>query len=102
MKLTVSGKGNMPSFGTGAAPWIGYAAQIVEIEVTEGVTNIGRCAFYNLNKVTKVTLAEGIVSIDAYAFNGCKALKEITIPTTVTNIDSTAFGKTGLAEIPTV
>jgi hypothetical protein len=102
MKLTVSGNGIMPSYGTAGAPWYGYLDSIVEIEVTEGVTNVGRCAFYGLKFVTKVTLAEGITSIDAYAFNGCRNLKEITIPTTVTNIDATAFGKTGLAEIPTV
>ena len=102
MKLTISGNGAMPVFATAGSPWYEYAAQIVEIEVTEGVTNIGRCAFYGLNKVTKVTLNEGLTSIDAYAFNGCKALKEIEIPTTVTNIDSTAFGKTGLSTIPTV
>ncbi|MBQ9117249.1 MAG: leucine-rich repeat domain-containing protein, partial [Clostridia bacterium] len=98
--LTVSGNGIMPSFGTGAAPWYGYAAQIVEIEVQEGVTNVGRCAFYNLTKVTKVTLPEGLVSIDAYAFSGCKVLTEIAIPSTVTTIDPTAFNKAGVS--PTV
>ena len=77
-------------------------SNIVEIEVEAGVTNVGRCAFYNLNKVTKVTLHEGLTSIDDYAFNGCKALKEIVIPTTVTKIGTGAFGKTGLAEVPTV
>jgi hypothetical protein len=104
MKLTISGTGDgiMPTFGTGEAPWIGYADSIVEIEVTEGVTNVGRCAFYNLKKVTKVTLANTITSIDAYAFNNCKALTEIVIPDSVTYIDSTAFTKTGLTVIPTV
>ena len=102
MKLTISGNGKMPLFGTAATPWYGYAAQIVEVEVEAGVTNIGRCAFYNLNKVTKVTLPEGLTSIDAYAFSGCKALKEIDIPDSVTYIDPSAFTKTGLGLIPTV
>jgi hypothetical protein len=102
MKLTVSGNGIMPSFGTGAAPWYGYLDSIVEIEVTEGVTNVGRCAFYGLKNVTKVTLAEGITSIDAYAFGTCKALTEIVIPSTVTKIDPNAFNKAGVAVIPTV
>ena len=92
----------MPSYGTAGAPWYEYYGQIVEIEVTEGVTNVGRCAFYGLKFVTKVTLCEGITSIDAYAFNGCRLLKEIEIPESVAYIDGTAFGKTGLAEIPTV
>ena len=102
MKLTISGNGIMSKYGTGTTPWHEYRDAIVEIEVCEGVTNIGRCAFYNLTKVTKVTLHEGLTSIDAHAFNSCKALKEITIPTTVTFIDESAFTKTGLTVIPTV
>ena len=104
MKLTISGNGIMPSYGTGenGAPWIAYADSVVEIEICEGVTNAGRCAFYGMKKVTKVTLPEGLTSIDDYAFTGCKALTEIVIPSTVTNIGKDAFNKTGLAEIPTV
>ena len=96
MKLTVSGNGIMPSYGTAGAPWYGYLDNIVEIEVSEGVTNIGRCAFYGLKFVTTVTLPETLTSIDAYAFNGCRNLKEIEIPASVTTIDPTAFGKTGV------
>lgn len=102
MKLTVSGNGVMPTYGTGKAPWFGYAADIVEIEVTEGVTSIGRCAFYGLKFVKKVTLSEGITVIDDYAFNMCRMLKEIEIPSTVTKIGIDAFAKTGLSTIPTV
>jgi hypothetical protein len=99
MKLTVSGNGIMPSFGTGAAPWYGYLDSIVEIEVTEGVTNVGRCAFYGLKNVTKVTLAEGITSIDAYAFGTCKALTEIVIPSSVISIGFGAFDNCENAKI---
>ena len=102
MKLTVYGNGKMPDYGTGATPWYGYLEYIVEIEVEAGVTAIGRCAFYNLNKVVKVTLHEGLESIGAYSFNTCKSLKEIVIPFTVTSIDDTAFKKSGLSVIPTV
>ena len=104
MKLTVYGKGAMPEYGTGGAPWYGYLDKIVEIEVEAGVTAIGRCAFYNLTKVTKVTLYEGLEKIGAYAFNTCKSLTEITIPSTVTSIGDAAFKKSGIPAdlIPTV
>jgi len=102
MKLTVSGVGKMLDQGTGTAPWYEYRSQIVEIEVQSGVTYIGRCAFYNLTKVTNVTLNEGLESIGDYAFNRCSALTEITIPSTVTKIGKDAFAKSGLSEIPTV
>ena len=102
MKLVISGNGVMPDYGTGAAPWYEYAASIVEIEVCEGVTTVGRCAFYGLKAVTKVTLSEGITAIGDYAFNSCKALTEITLPESVTSIGKGAFDKTALAVIPTV
>ena len=102
MKLTISGYGDMTAYRTAGAPWYQYLDSIVEIEVGEGITSIGKCAFYNLKFVRKVTLNEGLVTIGDYAFNSCYLLKEITIPTTVTTIAETAFQKTGLAEIPTV
>jgi hypothetical protein len=102
MKLVVTGKGAIPDYGTGKTPWYGYADKIVEIEVAEGVTAIGRCAFYGLKVVKTVTLPEGLTTIGAYAFNTCWNLTEINIPSTVTKIDETAFTKTGLTVIPTV
>ena len=102
LKLTVSGSGAMPDYGTGEAPWYEYLNDIVEIEVCEGITEVGRCAFYGLKFVKTVTLAEGIVSIGDYAFNGCFSLKSIVIPESVTYISDSAFTKTGLSEIPEV
>ena len=96
MKLTVSGTGAIPNYNTAAAPWYGYSESITEIEVTEGVTAIGRCAFYGLKKVTAVTLPEGLTEIGDYAFNTCKSLSGITVPKTVTYISPTAFGKTNV------
>lgn len=102
MKLTVSGNGDMPIYGTGEAPWFGYAADIVEIEVGEGVTSIGRCAFYGLKFVRTVALNDGLTAIGDYAFNMCRLLKEIELPSTVRTIGKDAFAKTGLTVIPTV
>ena len=102
MKLMISGNGAMPDYSTGGAPWYEYAASIVEIEVAEGVTTVGRCAFYGLKAVTEVTLCDGIVKIGDHAFNGCRALTEIDIPDSVASIGTGAFAKTGLKDIPTV
>lgn len=96
MKLTVSGTGAMPNYGTAATPWYKYLEAITEIEVTEGVTVIGRCAFYGLKRVTSVTLPNGLTEIGDYAFNTCKSLSEIDIPETVTHVAPTAFGKTAI------
>ena len=102
MKLTVSGNGALPKFETAGAPWYGYLNDIVEIEVCEGVTEIGRCSFYGLKFVKTVTIADTVTSINDYAFSGCFLLKSIEIPASVTYIAETAFTKTGLTVIPTV
>ena len=75
---------NMPGFYTAGAPWYKYASEIVEIEVQEGVTSIGKDAFYALRYVTTVTLADSITTIDDYAFYMCKSLKNIDLPEGVT------------------
>ena len=102
MKLTITGSGAMPKFETAGTPWYGYLNDIVEVEVCEGITEIGRCSFYGLKFVKVATIADTVTAINDYAFNGCFSLKSIEIPESVTFIAETAFTKTGLAEIPTV
>lgn len=94
LKLTVSGVGAMPDYGTGAAPWYVYRDAITEIEVGSGITSIGRCAFYGLALVDKVTLNEGLANIGDYAFNTCRSLAQINIPTSVALVGKDAFAKT--------
>ena len=96
-KLTISGNGKMPDFGTGATPWFNYKDQIVEIEVAEGVTAIGRAAFYMLRYVKTVTLPETLTVIGDYAFRNCNSLSTIVIPASVTSIGDEAFAKTKVA-----
>ncbi len=99
MKLTVSGNGAMPIYGTGSAPWYSYRANITEVEVMAGVTDIGRCAFYGLNKLTVVTIHDGVKAIGDYAFNACSSLKSIYIPASVEKIGVQAFAKSGLTSV---
>ena len=92
----------MPEYSTGYAPWFAYASDIVEIEVKDGVTTIGRCAFYGLKFVRKATIASTVTTIGDYGFYMCFLLKSIEIPEGVTSIGLDAFKKTGLSVIPTV
>ena len=95
LKLTIFGNGAMADYGTACTPWYGYAADIVEIEVCEGVTSVGRCAFYGLKFVRTVTLPETLTAIGDYGFYMCRLMKEITLPEGVT-IGKDAFVKTGV------
>jgi hypothetical protein len=97
MKLTITSQrgGAMPEYGTGAAPWYEYLDSIVEIEVGEGVTTVGRCAFYGLKFVRTATVASTVTSIGDYGFYMCRLLKSIELPEGVT-IGTDAFVKTGI------
>ena len=95
MKLTISGEGATYDFSTACTPWFEYAAEIAEIEVTEGVTYIGRCAFYGLKFVRKATIAETVTAIGDYGFYMCYLLKSIELVDGIT-VGKDAFVKTGV------
>ncbi|MCI8442018.1 MAG: leucine-rich repeat protein, partial [Provencibacterium sp.] len=92
--LTISGTGKMDTFnvvGTGSAPWMSYANQIISVRIGEGTTSIGSCAFYNCTKLESADLPGSIKSMGDNVFNGCSALTELTIPEGVTRIGTRMF-----------
>lgn len=53
--LTISGTGKMEDYGSfGLAPWHRYGSAIKSVNIDEGVTSIGKYAFYNCNSLTDV------------------------------------------------
>lgn len=91
--LTVSGNGRMRDFSSNAAPWSAYADKIYGVVIEEGVTRIGRCAFYGCEYITSVTLPTTVGEISDFAFFGCRALRQITGTENVTEIGYYAFRK---------
>lgn len=67
--------------------------------VPEGVTVIGKSAFYYCESLQKVILPEGVTKIDVDAFCGCKNLKQIHLPESITTIEMEAFRGCGLEKI---
>ena len=70
----------------------GYTGTDTELEIPEGVTEIGSSAFLN-STVQEVTLPSTLTTIGEYAFTR-SALTSITIPASVTTIEAHAFTKT--------
>ena len=64
---------------------------VTEFEIPYGVTKIGRQAFYNQNKMTKVIVPETVKEIDKGAFGYCKSLTNINIPSSVEKIGEGCF-----------
>lgn len=68
-----------------------------ELSIKNGITTIGRQAFFNCYGLTRVTIPDSVINIGGYAFYNCTGLTSITIGNGVTRIGGSAFlGCTGL------
>ena len=66
-------------------------SNLKNIIISDCVTNIGICLFYNCSSLTDVELQNSVVSIGDKAFYGCSALANIELPNSITSIGSYAF-----------
>lgn len=103
-KLTVSKRTDGEATDTGAmadysvseeenndAPWRSILGSVTTITFEDGVTSVGKYAFYNCIALTSLTLANTIKTIGDNAFSYCDALTGTTIPASVTEIGHNAF-----------
>lgn len=73
---------------------------LTSVDIPDGVTSIGNNAFYNCTNLASVVIPDSVASIGAYAFNNCKTLTSVVIPKSVTSIGNYAFlGCTSLISI---
>ena len=68
-----------------------YQGQGGDVAIPEGVTSIGREAFYYCQSLTSVVIPEGVTYIGDSAFEGCSSLTSVVIPKGVTSINDRAF-----------
>ncbi|MBQ1675381.1 MAG: leucine-rich repeat protein [Oscillospiraceae bacterium] len=85
--LTISGTGKMwdwyinfyeHAYEQKYPSWYAYRESIQQIVIGDGVTSIGRLAFYNFTALTGMTIPAGITSVGGMAFRDCTALTEVT------------------------
>ena len=88
--MTISGT-DMPDYPYFKAPWYSQRDNIKKVVINNGVTNIGKCAFYECLSITSVTIPNSVTSIGDEAFEYCFYLTSITIPNSVTSIGNRAF-----------
>ena len=72
-------------------PWTGHNAQIKKVVIEEGVTYIGKFAFYLMNGFSALELPDSLLEIGGGAFAGCGGLLEVHIPDNVTKIGVQSF-----------
>ena len=76
-KMAHTYKGNMP--------------ENAKIELKQGTTNIGICAFYDCKNLLSISIPNSVTIISRAAFTGCTGLKNIVIPNGVQEIGTYAF-----------
>lgn len=94
-KVTKSGikNGTVEYTGTsGAKGSVVIPDTVMVNDVTYKVTSVGKGAFKNNKKMTKVTIGKNVTKINADAFSGCKSLKTITVKSkNINSVGKNAF-----------
>ena len=77
-RLEINGKGAMTSWtAANKTPWFDYRTEINEIIIGNGVTSIGKYAFYSCTAQKSITIPDTVTSIEASAFGNSQSVTEI-------------------------
>lgn len=68
-----------------------YQGSASEVEIPEGVTQIGALAFFNCKHIQTLTLPDSLCEIGEQAFSQCHILTKINIPNSVKRIPKGCF-----------
>ena len=92
-ELTISGTGDMWDWSPSSeySPWFPFADSIKKVTIQDGVTGIGKYAFYNCSSMTEVSIPDSVSRIGERAFVQCRSLKSVAIPAGVTKLDYYTF-----------
>ena len=67
------------------------SANLTEIKLSSTLLSIGEKAFANCTKISAIALPEGMNTIGGYAFFGCSSLASVDVPKSVSYIGTQAF-----------
>ena len=97
--LSITGTGAMTDY-SGSIPWFTQRSYIQTVQIADGITSIGSCAFVECSNLTSVIIPNSITKIGDMTFYNCSGLTSITIPNSVIAIGNYAFnGCNGLAAV---
>lgn len=96
--LVLKGTGEMSDYDQDTSwdgvisPWRSYEDGQIEDQISwvivgDGITGIGKNAFYNCGGISRVTFPETLKTIKDMAFAQCENLKEVTLPASLERIE---------------
>ena len=97
--LTISGTGAINDYARVMvngnyitnAPWQPYCDSMQTVVIQNGVTNLGRNAFYGCTGLTSVSIPGSVSELGQETFRDCSSLTSVTIPIDVTRIGDWLF-----------
>ena len=89
--LTISGTGKMTDYSSSNMPWYDSRSSITRVVVENGITSLGKYAFYYCRSLNSMTIPDSVTSIGECAFSYCSDLRRVTIPDSVTSIGDSVF-----------
>lgn len=75
--MTISGNGNMYDFDKEYPVWYGARSIINKVVIEDGVTGIGKWAFFGCFNLKEINIANTVKTIDNSAFKECTALEKV-------------------------
>ena len=78
--LTINGSGAMADYGsrgTSLPPWNSYRDEITRLSLPDGLTYIGKRAFYSCQNLSSLVVPENVTEIGAGAFTGTDRLAAV-------------------------
>lgn len=88
--LTISGTGEMDDYYLNT-PWEQNKDLIKSVIIQDGVTSIGKYAFYECESLESATMGNYVKTIALGAFRGCTCLDEVTMSSSIETISAQAF-----------
>lgn len=90
--LSIEGSGAIRDYSSSSLPpWHQYKDEIKSIYIDEGITEIGKYAFWECEEVDYVDIPLSLERIGMNAFAYCKKLDDITLYNNLTTIEGQAF-----------
>ena len=82
-----------------AAPWLDYEEYTNSVTIKEGVTTIGRFAFYDMRLLQSVTIPNSVTHINSGAFSW-SGIRAVDLPDNLVYIGPGAFEWTKIKATP--